>query len=116
MLAPELRINDTFQLEFSVYKKNPQVRAFVPWVGIEPTLPKKLDFESSASTSSATKANCERKCRNLFASQKTKIELEFIQEHKKIIHLHPCKKRIYQNGQSKNRSENIWVYPKYGSR
>ncbi len=29
---------------------------FVPWVGIEPTLPKKLDFESSASTNSATKA------------------------------------------------------------
>ena len=28
----------------------------VPWVGIEPTLPRKLDFESSASTSSATKA------------------------------------------------------------
>ena len=64
---------------------------YVPWVGIEPTLPKKLDFESSASTSSATKANCERKCRNLFAPSKTKIELEFIQAHKKIIHLHPCK-------------------------
>ena len=63
----------------------------VPWVGIEPTLPKKLDFESSASTSSATKANCERKCRNLFAPSKTQIELEFIQAHKKIIHLHPCK-------------------------
>ena len=29
---------------------------FVPWVGIEPTLPKELDFESSASTNSATKA------------------------------------------------------------
>jgi hypothetical protein len=29
----------------------------VPWVGIEPTLPKKLDFESSASTNSATKAS-----------------------------------------------------------
>ena len=28
----------------------------VPWVGIEPTLPKELDFESSASTNSATKA------------------------------------------------------------
>ena len=28
----------------------------VPWAGIEPALPKKLDFESSASTSSATKA------------------------------------------------------------
>ena len=60
-------------------------------VGIEPTLPKKLDFESSASTSSATKANCDRKCRNLFAPSKTKIELEFTQAHKKIIHLHPCK-------------------------
>ena len=29
---------------------------FVPWAGIEPALPKKLDFESSASTNSATKA------------------------------------------------------------
>ena len=29
---------------------------FVPRVGIEPTLPKELDFESSASTSSATEA------------------------------------------------------------
>ena len=28
----------------------------VPWVGIEPTRPKSLDFESSASTNSATKA------------------------------------------------------------
>lgn len=28
----------------------------VPWGGIEPPLPKELDFESSASTSSATKA------------------------------------------------------------
>ena len=64
---------------------------FVPWVGIEPTLPRKLDFESSASTSSATKACYERKCRNLFAPSKTNIEVEFIQAHKKIIHLHPCK-------------------------
>ncbi len=34
------------------------LRAFfvVPWVGIEPTRPKTLDFESSASTNSATKA------------------------------------------------------------
>ena len=33
----------------------------VPRVGIEPTLPKELDFESSASTSSATEANpCDR--------------------------------------------------------
>ena len=29
---------------------------FVPWAGIEPALSKELDFESSASTSSATKA------------------------------------------------------------
>ena len=28
----------------------------VPWVGIEPTLSKELDFESSASTNSATEA------------------------------------------------------------
>ena len=33
----------------------------VPWVGIEPTLPKELDFESSASTNSATKASGEGK-------------------------------------------------------
>ena len=31
----------------------------VPWVGIEPTRPKTLDFESNASTNSATKALCE---------------------------------------------------------
>ena len=36
--------------------QNIAVLAFVPWVGIEPTLPKELDFESSASTNSATKA------------------------------------------------------------
>lgn len=30
---------------------------FVLKVGIEPTLPKELDFESSASTNSATKAS-----------------------------------------------------------
>jgi hypothetical protein len=29
----------------------------VPWAGIEPALSKELDFESSASTNSATKAN-----------------------------------------------------------
>ena len=47
-------------------KKNKKIRNFmlnnelriikVPRVGIEPTLPKELDFESSASTSSATEA------------------------------------------------------------
>ncbi len=31
-------------------------KRFVPRVGIEPTLPRELDFESSASTSSATEA------------------------------------------------------------
>ena len=36
-------------------KKN-DLSLLVPWAGIEPALPKKLDFESSASTSSATKA------------------------------------------------------------
>ncbi len=42
-----------------MYEKNlSSYRAFylVPRVGIEPTLPKELDFESSASTSSATEA------------------------------------------------------------
>ena len=32
----------------------------VPWVGIEPTLPKELDFESSASTSSATEVKVDK--------------------------------------------------------
>ena len=38
----------------------------VPWVGIEPTLPKELDFESSASTNSATKAKESKVINNLF--------------------------------------------------
>ncbi len=33
-----------------------EIMRFVLEVGIEPTLPKELDFESSASTSSATRA------------------------------------------------------------
>ena len=33
----------------------------VPWAGIEPARPKTLDFESSASTSSATKASGRQK-------------------------------------------------------
>ena len=40
-------------------KKKPQLAVevfFVLEVGIEPTLPKELDFESSASTNSATRA------------------------------------------------------------
>lgn len=37
-------------------RRKPRLIPFVPWVGIEPTRPKTLDFESSASTSSATKA------------------------------------------------------------
>ena len=36
--------------------KKEDLSRVVPWVGIEPTLPKELDFESSASTNSATKA------------------------------------------------------------
>ena len=41
--------------------KNPRSRShshsdLVPGAGIEPALPKELDFESSASTSSATRA------------------------------------------------------------
>ena len=35
-------------------------------VGIEPTLPKELDFESSASTNSATRANQECKSKKIF--------------------------------------------------
>ena len=39
------------------FMSNNELRIYkVPWVGIEPTLPKELDFESSASTSSATRA------------------------------------------------------------
>ena len=37
-------------------KKNLDLSALVPRAGIEPALSKELDFESSASTSSATKA------------------------------------------------------------
>ena len=37
--------------------KKEDLSRFVPWVGIEPTLSKELDFESSASTNSATKAS-----------------------------------------------------------
>ena len=40
-------------------KKAPQnCEALVPGAGIEPALPKELDFESSASTNSATRASC----------------------------------------------------------
>ena len=39
------------------FMSNNELRIYkVPRVGIEPTLPKELDFESSASTSSATEA------------------------------------------------------------
>jgi hypothetical protein len=34
---------------------------FVPRVGIEPTLPRELDFESNASTNSAIEANGRQK-------------------------------------------------------
>ncbi len=41
---------------------------FVLEVGIEPTLPKELDFESSASTNSATRAFlCDCKYKNIIA-------------------------------------------------
>ena len=50
-----------------MYKKTSfeqyQKRFLVPWVGIEPTLPKELDFESSASTNSATKAFSQLDCK-----------------------------------------------------
>src|SRR5690606_3963346 len=41
--------------------KNNISEALVPWAGIEPARPKTLDFESSASTSSATKASGRQK-------------------------------------------------------
>ena len=48
-------------LPYNYVKKKEQIGHdllfLVPWVGIEPTLPKELDFESSASTNSATKAS-----------------------------------------------------------
>ena len=37
-------------------RRKSRLNPFVPWGGIEPPLPKELDFESSASTNSATKA------------------------------------------------------------
>ena len=37
---------------------------FVLEVGIEPTLPKELDFESSASTNSATQGNLRLGCKS----------------------------------------------------
>ncbi len=40
----------------SILRKN---EALVPGAGIEPALPKELDFESSASTNSATQASVE---------------------------------------------------------
>src|SRR5690606_30854016 len=51
----------SYNIEISVTKKENPVNTGlqgynVPWVGIEPTRPKTLDFESSASTNSATKA------------------------------------------------------------
>ena len=61
------RINSIFSVIPSLsvknkHKKNGNKTDFsdysrlVPWAGIEPALPKELDFESSASTNSATKA------------------------------------------------------------
>ena len=50
---------NTFPKQHPFYKKNPNkpkssLGFLVLKVGIEPTLPKELDFESSASTNSAT--------------------------------------------------------------
>jgi hypothetical protein len=59
----------------------------VPWVGIEPTLPKELDFESSASTNSATKAFSQLDCKckkkiefqiHLFKNIRDSVKLFFI--------------------------------------
>jgi hypothetical protein len=47
----------------------------VPGAGIEPALPKKLDFESSASTNSATRANWEGKSSYYGQSCKTGVQL-----------------------------------------
>ncbi len=55
--------------ENRVYKKSlAVVKALVPEAGIEPALPKEQDFESSASTSSATRAfqNREGKDKTIF--------------------------------------------------
>ena len=51
----------------------------VPWVGIEPTLSKELDFESSASTNSATKAIKISKLRIVLSPQNI---LRFLIVHK----------------------------------
>ena len=58
------RINSIFLMSVGLTEKNKTGNTdentnnsrLVPWVGIEPTLSKELDFESSASTNSATKA------------------------------------------------------------
>ena len=50
----------------------------VPWVGIEPTLSKELDFESSASTNSATKAIKASKLRIVLSLQKFLRFLNYI--------------------------------------
>ena len=58
------RINSLFLMTAGITDKNKTGNndentnnsRLVPWVGIEPTLSKELDFESSASTNSATKA------------------------------------------------------------
>ena len=41
-----------------IKKASQNCEALVPGAGIEPALPKELDFESSASTNSATRASC----------------------------------------------------------
>ena len=50
--AEQLRTIKTKSLDYQMIIK----AFFVPRAGIEPALPKELDFESSASTNSATEA------------------------------------------------------------
>ncbi len=60
-----------------IKKNHPALGGFVPWAGIEPAHPKILDFESSASTSSATKAAFnfeEAKVKNNFVTPLKEIE------------------------------------------
>ncbi len=52
-----MNLHNPLNLVVKGNKKSPRKsRAFVPRAGIEPALPQEQDFESSASTSSATEA------------------------------------------------------------
>ncbi len=54
-VIPHLQ-KDTAKKENGTSSNNLNLSRLVPWAGIEPALSKELDFESSASTNSATKA------------------------------------------------------------